>query len=97
MPKDLRGSLRINQRKTAGSNQPDFKGLCNVGGAEYWISGWEQTGSEGENYISLAFEPKEEAAKPPAKPNQALSMIEKLRAAKTTGKRVEDLDDDFPT
>lgn len=59
--KDLSGSLRKNDRKEKDTH-PDVRGSANIGGVEYWISGWKKEGDEGPWY-SLAFSPKE-AARP---------------------------------
>lgn len=53
-----RGALFINDRKTPGSKQPDYKGSINVAGVEYWLSGWVKDTSKGE-MVSLSVEPKD--------------------------------------
>jgi uncharacterized protein (DUF736 family) len=59
-----RGALFSNDRKQT-EKHPDFKGTVNVGGKEFWISGWKKTGSKGD-FISLSVEPKEASAGTPA-------------------------------
>ena len=53
-----RGALFINDRKTPGSKQPDYKGSINIEGVEYWLSGWVKDTSKGE-MVSMSVEPKE--------------------------------------
>lgn len=52
-----RGALFNNDRKET-ENHPDFKGQINVGGAEYWLSGWRKKSKAGDGYISLSIQPK---------------------------------------
>lgn len=54
-------------RNDKGDNpkRPDYRGSINVGGVDYWISGWIRTGREGtklagEKYMSLTVQPKDE-------------------------------------
>lgn len=63
-----RGILARNERKQKDTH-PDYYGSINVGGVEYWLSGWLQTGREGsklagKKYFSLSVTPKEPAASP---------------------------------
>ena len=65
-------------RNDKGDNdkRPDYRGSINVAGTEYWISGWirdgrEGTKLEGQKYLSLKVEAKENQAtaqKPAARP-----------------------------
>ena len=50
-----RGTLFLNDRKQAGSKQPDRTGKINVDGKLWRISGWDENGR-----ISLAVSPLEE-------------------------------------
>ena len=56
------GVLFKNDRKEHEA-QPDYKGNLNVGGVEYWISGWIKKFKSGENvgqsFMSLAVTQKE--------------------------------------
>jgi hypothetical protein len=52
------GTLGKNKRKEKDT-QPGYKGKCNVGGKDYWISAWVRKGSDGESFFSLSFEAKE--------------------------------------
>lgn len=58
------GMLRKNTRKEKDTH-PDYRGKINVGGVEYWLSGWIKVGREGtklagEKYFSLSVQPIEE-------------------------------------
>lgn len=62
-----RGALFINDRKTPGSRQPDYKGSINIEGVEYWVSGWVKDTTRGE-IVSMSVEKKEGG---PARPQQS--------------------------
>ena len=58
------GLLAKNKRKEKDTH-PDYSGSMNVGGVEYWLSGWLKTGKEnsklaGEKFFSLSVRPKDE-------------------------------------
>ena len=69
MPKeydnDMTGVLFRNEEKDdQHPNWADFKGSCEVGGVEHWISAWVKEfkkgrAKEGKKYFSLSFQPKE--------------------------------------
>jgi hypothetical protein len=66
--KDNSGAVFKNDKKTPGSNQPDRKGDCMIGGKAYWVSGWLKDGKRGQ-FLSLSFEAKDakrETRPPPA-------------------------------
>ena len=65
MPKDMSGTLRKNREKTT-EQQPNYKGLCNIRGTEYWMSLWRNMNEQGEVYLSVRFEEKDPAAPSPA-------------------------------
>ena len=55
--------------KGDNEKRPDYKGSVNVGGVEYWLSGWVRVAGEtskraGEKFISMKLEPKEQQAAP---------------------------------
>ena len=79
------GILARNERK-AQPNHPDFTGTINVGGVDYWLSGWTKEGKpgskmDGKRFFSLSVKPKEAAAAPKQKAPPAAT---------------DDLDDDIP-
>lgn len=58
-----RGVLFKNDRKTS-DNHPDYKGSVNVGGTEYWFSGWIKTAgpnarNPGSKFLSVSVEEKD--------------------------------------
>jgi hypothetical protein len=55
------GTLSRNDRRET-DKQPEFKGNAEVGGVEYWISGWVKESERGK-FFSLSFTPKDEAHK----------------------------------
>lgn len=56
--RDNSGSISKNRNKT-NPKGPDMKGSANIGGSDYWISGWVKEGEDGK-WISLAFDVKEQ-------------------------------------
>lgn len=60
-----RGTLGKNMNKTA-DNHPDYSGSINVGGNDYWLSGWVKEGRDGKKFFSLSIKPKDQK-KPAAK------------------------------
>ncbi len=64
-----RGILGRNENKEEDSH-PDFKGQINVGGKDYWLSGWIRERKDGSGrFFSLSVKPKD--AKPPQQRAQA--------------------------
>ena len=66
------GRLLKNKRKEKDTH-PDYSGSINVGGVEYWLSGWLKTGKEGtklagEKFFSLSVRPKDEQRAPAPAP-----------------------------
>ncbi len=59
---NLTGVLFKNDRKEKETH-PDYKGSCEVGGTEYWISGWIKDGKSGK-FISFKFTEKDEQVGP---------------------------------
>lgn len=58
------GLLKKNDRKEKDSH-PDYRGMVNVDGVEYWLSAWIKVGKEGsklagQKFFSLALEPMED-------------------------------------
>lgn len=83
MPKPNSGSLRKNKNRTTDKH-PSMKGLVNIDGTEYWVSSWTNIGDDGEKYLSLRFEAKEEGGS--SKPVKSHS----------SQARLEDMEDDIP-
>lgn len=62
--KEMRGSLFPNDRKTAGSKQPDHKGSAMINGQLFYISAWSEKSQGGKQYVSLSFSFPQEASPP---------------------------------
>ena len=59
---NLRGALFRNQKKSEPDGNPkwpDYKGQCEIGGVEYWISAWLKEAKSGIKFMSLQFEEKD--------------------------------------
>lgn len=69
-----RGILFENDRKEKDSH-PDFKGSINVGGKEFWLSGWRKETSKGPA-ISLQVEAKDDAKRTAQRAAQAAKQAE---------------------
>lgn len=62
------GILSRNDRKEQ-PNHPDFKGQINVGGVDYWLSGWvKERNDKSGKFFSLSVKAKDA---PAAAPRQA--------------------------
>src|SRR5262249_20600439 len=55
-----KGNLWPDDRKKEKSKAPDRTGTLNVGGVEFWISGWLRKTEDGRQYLSLAVQKKED-------------------------------------
>ena len=58
------GMLKKNDRKEKDSH-PDYRGVINIEGVDYWLSGWIKTGKEGskmegQKFFSLAAQPMDD-------------------------------------
>ena len=65
-----KGALFGNTRKREGKKDPDLQGKLNIGGVEYWISGWffvYDKDGEKKKAINLALGDEVEARKPEEK------------------------------
>lgn len=93
-----RGALFINDRKRAGSNQPDYKGSINIEGVEYWVSGWVKSTTRGE-IVSMSVEKKESNPTPRAQGPRTLGGHRDPNPNGTSQAQSEppmDFDDDIP-
>ena len=61
-----RGALFRNDDKDPNDDKErDYSGSLNIGGAEYWLSGWVRISKKnGRKFLSLSVKPKQD--KPPA-------------------------------
>lgn len=95
------GLLAKNSRKET-EMQPDYSGMVNVDGVEYWLSGWIKVGRDGtklagQKYFSLALTPKEERQSRPAPRREAAPAPRARREEpRRSGSGFEDMDDDIP-
>lgn len=64
-----RGTLFTNDKKEQ-DNHPDFNGSLNVGGTEYWISGWKKKSKEGKGFLSLSVKVKQDAPRQSNQPTR---------------------------
>jgi hypothetical protein len=59
------GVLFVEEPKKS-DNHPDFKGSIDVGGKEFWVSGWKKMSKGGKKMIKLAIDPKQPKSFKPA-------------------------------
>lgn len=90
------GMLRKNDRKEKDSH-PDYRGVINVGGTDYWLSAWLKVGKEGskmagEKFFSLSVQPMEDQGgrRPASRPSAPAP------APRRPAQRMEDIEDDIP-
>jgi hypothetical protein len=55
---DNTGRLWKNKQQREGKNDPDYKGDINLGGADYWLSGWVNEFKDGTKFIRIKTRPK---------------------------------------
>lgn len=53
-----RGALFVNEKRTQ-PNHPNYTGMLNVGGVEYWLSGWTKESKSGKKFLSLSIKIKD--------------------------------------
>lgn len=83
-----RGVLFKNDDKQS-EKAPDYKGTINVDGVEYWLSSWIKTSKQGNKFMSLSVQPKQQQAAKPAR-----STKQAPQAVDTSG--FDDMDSDLP-
>lgn len=49
-------------REKKTEKHPDMTGNLNVGGVEYYINGWTKVSKQGQKYLSLSVNPKQQVA-----------------------------------
>lgn len=54
-----KGALFKNHKRKSDKS-PEYNGSINVGGIEYWLSGWVKTSQSGNKFFSLSLQPKEQ-------------------------------------
>ena len=58
------GVLYVNKKKTKDT-QPKFTGSINVDGTDYWLSAWPKKAKNGDTFLSLAVNLKDNPAEKP--------------------------------
>jgi hypothetical protein len=56
---ELSGAIFRSKNKR-GPKSPDRTGQCQILGIEFWVSGWIKKDRNGNDYMSMAFTPKED-------------------------------------
>ena len=69
-----RGALFKNDDKQSDKH-PDYKGSINIDGVEYWLSSWIKTSKQGNKFMSLSVQPKQQA-KPAKQAKQAPQAVD---------------------
>lgn len=78
--KDMSGSLFKNRKKEKDTH-PDYNGSVKINGEELWISGWIKQDKNGNQYMSLAFKPKD---------------TERAQVAGSAPRKAAEMDDEIP-
>ena len=73
MENDNSGALFKNDRKEQ-EKQPDYKGSLTVNGAEYWISAWLNESKNGQKYMGLKVNLKEQQQAPAEPKNETVEF-----------------------
>lgn len=64
---DTNKGVLFREKEKKSESHPDFKGSINVGGKDYWLSGWVNESKAGQRYFKLSVTPKDGQAR--AKPS----------------------------
>lgn len=73
-----RGAIFPNMKKEKETH-PDMTGSLDVGGVEYYVSGWTKVSKKGQKFLSLSVKAKEEVAKRHTQPlRQAIDFSQDL-------------------
>jgi hypothetical protein len=59
MPFDDTNRGALFREKKEKESDRDYSGTINIGGVEYWLSGWVKTSKKGAKYLSLSVKPKD--------------------------------------
>lgn len=62
------GRNKDRDQPDANPKWPEYKGKANIGGVDYWISGWVRAGKDGSKFFSLKFKQKGENHQPQSRP-----------------------------
>ena len=97
------GMLKRNDRKESDKH-PDYKGVINVEGTDYWMSAWIKVGKEGgklagQKYFSIALQPVEEQSRPAARGGARGTPPARSGGAgrgARDGNGFDDMEDDIP-
>lgn len=75
------GIISVNERKES-EKHPDYSGTINVGGKEFWLSGWKRKSEKtGKSFLSLTVREKQDTPRQISEP---------------TRKAAPEIDDDLP-
>jgi len=55
---DTNRGVLFRDDKKAKPEDRDYSGSINIGGTEYWLSGWIKTSKKGSKFLSLSIKPK---------------------------------------
>ena len=55
---DTNRGVLFRDEKKAKPEDRDYSGSINIGGTEYWLSGWVKTSKKGSKFLSLSVKPK---------------------------------------
>ena len=58
------GTLGKNKKKEPGDKKPDYTGQININGVGHWLSGWIRKSQDGDTFLSIKAEPKEQRQQP---------------------------------
>jgi uncharacterized protein (DUF736 family) len=65
-----KGALFVNEKKDS-EKFPDYNGSINVGGKDYWLSGWKKKSEKtGKTFLSLSVREKQETPRQSSEPTR---------------------------
>ena len=92
-------AIFVNDRKEAGSKQPDRTGTINVDGVEYFMDAWLGKTQAGATYLQGKVKRKDKQPNAPQQqhaPRQAQPAPARQSAPASTGSGFDSMDDDIP-